>query len=70
MATIPADRVITAQSAFVYDCESREFLHLIGDPDAILYPAPITKLLSAYTALQYLSPEDTVTVGSELELVP
>lgn len=68
--TIPEDRVITAQKAFIYDCDTKEFLHVIGDPEEILYPASITKLVTAFTVLQYLSPEETLTVGDELDLVP
>lgn len=70
MATIPADRVLTAQNAFVYDCNSREFAFVLGDPEDTIYPASITKLVTAFTVLQYLSPEDTVLVGNELDLVP
>ena len=33
------------------------------------YPASITKLITALTALQYMSVDDTVVVGSELNLV-
>ena len=68
--TVPEDRVITAQKAFVYDCDTKNFVHLIGDPQEPLYPASITKLITAFTVLQYLSPEEILTVGDELDLVP
>ena len=70
MAQIPADRELTAQNAFVYDCNSREFAYIMGDPEDIIYPASITKLVTAFTALQYLDPEDEVLLGSEQDLVP
>lgn len=37
--------------------------------DERLYPASITKITTAYTALRYVSPETVFTVGSELSLV-
>lgn len=70
MAIIPTDRVLTAQNAFVYDCSSREFAYVLGNPDDTIYPASITKLATAFTVLQYLNPEDEVLLGSEQELVP
>jgi len=35
-----------------------------------VFPASVTKLFAAYVALQYLHPEDILTAGSELELIP
>lgn len=70
MAIIPTDRVLTAQYAFVYDCNSREFAYILGNPDDTIYPASITKLFTAFTVLQYLDPEDEVLIGSEQDLVP
>ena len=61
---------ITAPSYFVYDLSNHSFLAL---SDGLLfqrvYPASITKLFSAYVALQYLDPEETVTVGSAITLI-
>lgn len=68
-ATYPAERVLTAQQAFVYDCESGEFTYLLGDKTDRVYPASITKLFTAYVALQFLEPETQITAGSALELV-
>ncbi len=70
MAIIPTDRVLTAQNAFVYDCNSREFAYVLGNPEDTIYPASITKLVTAFTVLQYLNPEDEVLLGSEQDLVP
>lgn len=37
--------------------------------DKRIYPASMTKFLTAYTALKYVKPETKFTVGSELEMV-
>lgn len=67
---IPATGVnLTAKRYFVYDLERGEFLAISGSEDAWVYPASITKLFSAYVALQYLDPETVVTAGDELDLV-
>ena len=62
---------VNAKKAFVYDCESRTFLYMKSEADAKLYPASITKLLNVYTALQYLSPQDILTMTADIsKLVP
>jgi D-alanyl-D-alanine carboxypeptidase (penicillin-binding protein 5/6) len=66
---IPGERDITAQQAFVYDLSQREFVYMIGQPEDKVYPASITKIFTAYTALQYLSGEERITVGDELDMV-
>ncbi len=63
------NRELTAQCWFVYDDDADAFLLLSGDPTETVYPASITKLFTAYVALQYLDPEETVTVGEALDLV-
>lgn len=68
-ATYPADRELTAQQAFVYDCKKGEFTYLLGAETDRVYPASITKLFSAYVALQFLKPEEMITAGSALDLV-
>ena len=67
--TLPADYTLTAQQYFVYDCQSGEFLTLSGDQAQRVYPASITKLFTAYVALQYLDSDAQITAGEELELV-
>ena len=52
--TFPADRQLTAQQAFVYDCKTGEFTYLLGQKSGRVYPASITKLFTAYVALQFL----------------
>ena len=68
-ATYPKDRKLTAQQAFVYDCQNSEFSYLLGEQADRVYPASITKLFTAYVALQFLNPEDKITADSALDLV-
>ena len=68
-ATFPADRVLTAKQAFVYDCQTEEFTFLLEKETDKVYPASITKLFSAYVALQFLQPEQQITAGGDLDLV-
>ncbi len=58
-----------AKYAFVYDLTAGEFLFTRGDMTQRMYPASITKLFTAYVALQYLAPETVVTVGEEIKLI-
>lgn len=59
---------ISADAYFVYDCEDDLFLAIHG-ADKRVYPASITKLLTALYALTLLSPEELVTPGEELSMV-
>lgn len=61
---------VTAKSAFAYSTALNAYTYLKGDPEADLYPASITKLFTAYVALLYLDPNQTVTVGSIITTVP
>lgn len=67
--TFPADRQITAKQAFVYDCTKEEFFYLSGTEKDKVYPASITKLMTAYVALQFLSEDQMITAGDALDLV-
>ncbi len=60
---------LNAPNAFAWDVTNQQLLFSKGDMDGKLYPASITKLFSAYVALQYLDPEAIVTVGDELDLI-
>lgn len=53
----------------VYDATADEILFSDTREGNKLYPASVTKLFSAYVALQYLDPLDAVTVGDEMDLV-
>lgn len=56
---------LTARYAFVYHCETQSLLYSLGAQDDRVAPASLTKLFTAYVALQHLNPEDIVTVGEE-----
>lgn len=63
------DRVLSAHSAFVYDCEEEEYLHMTGAPNKQVYPASITKLFTTWVMLQILEPQTQITAGDALKLV-
>ena len=67
--TYPASRTLLAKQYFVYDCNSESFLTSSGTQNERVYPASITKLFTAYVALQYLQPGAQITAGNELDLV-
>lgn len=55
----------TARQVFVYDVDKGRLLYTLGDQNARIEPASLTKLFTAYVAMQYLEPGDMVTVGQE-----
>ncbi len=55
----------TASHLFVYDVAGERLLFTQGDQNASVAPASLTKLFTAYVALQYLEPGQMVTVGEE-----
>ncbi|MBQ6840249.1 MAG: D-alanyl-D-alanine carboxypeptidase [Oscillospiraceae bacterium] len=57
---------ISASHYFVYDCNSNAFLLNSGSATEPIYPASVTKLFSAYVALQYIDPAQEVIAGSSL----
>lgn len=67
--TVPMDRELTAKQAFVYDYSAGSFAYLLGGETDRVYPASITKLFTAYVALQFLEPEQQITAGDVLDLV-
>ena len=67
--TLPADRAIAAAQYFVYDCETRQFITKSEDVSTKIYPASVTKLFTAYVALQYVDTTKTVTAGEVLNKV-
>jgi len=56
---------LTARHAFVYDCKSGQLRFTLGDMRQQIAPASLTKLFTAYVALQHLDPEMIVTCGEE-----
>ena len=67
--SFPADRVLTAQQAFVYDCDLNQFIYINEEETDRIYPASITKLFTAHVALQFLQPEQLITAGDVLDMV-
>ena len=68
-ATFPENRAITAKQYFVYDCDANTFTTLSGQATDKIYPASITKLFTAYVAMQYLQPDTQLTAAGALDLV-
>lgn len=66
---VSGDRQLASQYAFVYDCETEEMAYLKGSATQKIYPASITKLMTAYVALQYLSFDQQITAGDILDKV-
>ena len=64
-----AAAAINGTHIFVYDPENHQMLFANTDCDDTLYPASITKLYTAYLALQYLAPDTVITAGDELAMV-
>ena len=54
---------------FIYDPQTYRMIYSNTEPADKLYPASITKLYTAYLALQYLEPDTVITAGDELSLV-
>lgn len=55
----------TARHVFVYDVKKARLLFTVGDQEERIAPASLTKLFTAYVAMQYLDPGDMVSVGEE-----
>ena len=62
-------RELTARQYFVYDVDAEAFLTISGTPDELIYPASVTKLFTAYVALEHLALDKEITAGSALDLV-
>lgn len=60
---------IQASHAFVYDTGKGEMLWCNTETTAPLFPASITKLFTAWVALEILEPDRVVTAGRELGLL-
>lgn len=60
---------MTFDQLLVYDATNDEIFYTNTREGDKLYPASITKLFSAYVALQYLKPKDEITAKDELALV-
>lgn len=60
---------LKSDQILVYDATNDTMLYTMSNEGDKLYPASITKLFSAYVALQHLNPEEVLTAGEELLLV-
>ena len=66
---IPSNHKIAAQQYFVYNCETESFLTISGKETDKIYPASVTKLFTAYVAIQFLGADQAVTAGDAMNLV-
>lgn len=64
-----AASAMDAACVFVYDTATEKMLYSSTPEDQSLYPASITKLFTAWVALNHLQPDAVVTAGEELSLV-
>ncbi len=60
---------LKSDQIMVFDATNNKMLYTRSNEGDKLYPASITKLFSAYVALQYLDSEEVITAGDELKLV-
>ena len=60
---------INGTHIFLYDPTAHQMVYANTPAEEKLYPASITKLYTAYLALQYLEPDTVITVGDELAMV-
>lgn len=60
---------LDGEHVFVYDTGRGELVYCTADPGDMLYPASITKLFTAWVALQMLPEDLEVTAGWELGLL-
>ena len=60
---------LAADYAFAYDHATGEIVYAHGDLYAPCSPASITKIFTAYVALQILDPDTLVYVGSEINMI-
>lgn len=66
---IKPDRDIKAPYAILIDVNTKTVLYTKGGADEKIYPASVTKLLTALVALQNCDPEIEFTPGDELDMV-
>lgn len=63
------DFEIASSHIFVYDSALDKIIFSKGDLQERIAPASLTKLYSAYVALQCLDPETVITVGEEVTMI-
>ena len=67
--TVPANRQLLAQQYFVYDVKADAFVTSNASADERVWPASVTKLFTAYVALQFVEPDRPITAGAALDQV-
>lgn len=67
--TVQQPSAVSAPYAGLYRADSLECIYE-KSADSYIHPASMTKVLTACTALRYISPDTVYTVGSEQNLVP
>ena len=68
-SAMPIEHEVSGHSSFLLDLSSNTYVFFKGEGDARIYPASITKLLTALIALRYCDADETFTVGEERALV-
>ena len=63
------ERDLTAGQYFVYNTKTNTFLVQSSELNTRIYPASITKLMTALVAVDYLKPQEIITVGAEIKLI-
>ena len=66
--TYPPTRAISAQQYFVFSPDIEAYAVTAGEDLQTVYPASITKLFTAYVALQYLPSDQYVTVSDAIHM--
>ncbi len=69
VATMPELPTVTGEAYIVADKTTGRILYS-KNPDAKLYPASLTKLLTALVSVEYLSKDDLIKVGEEVNTIP
>ncbi len=67
--TDPDGTRLTGKHIFVFDATGGRMLYTLGDQNERIYPASLTKLFTAWVALQYLEGRQMVTVGEEISWI-
>ena len=67
--TVPTGRQLLAQQYFVYDVNNATFVTSSATPDERVWPASVTKLFTAYVAMQFVEPDRPITAGDALDQV-
>ena len=62
----PADLGLDAKYAFVYNKTEERLVYAGGDQTKKVAPASLTKLLTAYVALEHMELDKVITVGDEI----